>query len=73
MYIKNMINTKRQMVAYSDAIITGTQHAILEYKTNFIGVAPITQLRMCVMKIVHIQGESSYVVIGSFHTIRNYS
>ena len=38
-----------------------------------IGVAPIMQLRTCVMKIVHIQGRSPNVVKVIFHTIRNYS
>ena len=46
-----------------------------EYKVFLrynIGVAPITQLRTCVMKIVHVQGKSPYVFIVIFHTIRNF-
>ena len=42
------------------------------YNTD-IGVAPIRQLCMCVMKIVHIEGRSPNVVKVIFHTIRNYS
>ena len=38
-----------------------------------IGVAPITQLGTCVMKIVHIQWKSPYMVILNFLTIMNFS
>ena len=41
----------RQQLGYASAVYTPS-----------IDVAPITQLRMCVMKIVHIQGKSPDVV-----------
>ena len=37
------------------------------------GVAPVTQLRPCIMKIVPIQGKSLNWVILNFHNIRNFS
>ena len=36
-----------------------------------IDVAPISHLRMCVMKTVHIQWKSSNVILMVFHIIRN--
>ena len=37
------------------------------------GVAPITHLRTCVIKIVHIQRRQYYVQILLFHTMGNFS
>ena len=40
---------------------------------TFIGVVPLTQLRTCVIEIVHIPGKSHNVLISNFHAIRNFS
>ena len=43
--------------------------SITHFRNCVMGATPITQLRKCVMEILHTQGKSPNVVILNFHTI----
>ena len=68
-----------ELVTYPNVPIT--IYALMDFffwfdtkkKLGYIVVAPIMQLRTCVIKIVNIQGRSPYVVKVIFHVIRNCS